>query len=340
MKQKRLVFIDLLRFLAIFLMFWDHAIKLFYNFDRANWQGPFFNNLSTSILLITPLSASLFLFLVGFCLCFSFHRKKQTKKLKWVFRKILKGVVLIALSFFLYYFRYDPGLTKIPATSGILQLIGSSYILIPMIMFLPKLIRLPLFLTLIITSPILDHVLRTGEVAIPLLNVLSFPFLPYITYVLGGILLAEGYRYFQKSPRKKIFFQGLAWSSLATIGFFLAFSNFDPLLIFRSYISIENHRLHSSLMVLYNLSIIVLVFSTLVRLEKLLSRIKLLKIPALIGKEALGIYVFHILLGWGASRYFLKEARFGFTYTLSAVLIFCLIGWGYAMLKKRFITTQ
>ena len=66
MKQKRLVFVDLLRFLAIFLMFWDHALKLFYNFDQSAPSGQFFYDLAINILYLTALSSALFIFLVGF----------------------------------------------------------------------------------------------------------------------------------------------------------------------------------------------------------------------------------------------------------------------------------
>ena len=70
MTKKRLLFVDLLRFGAIFLMFWDRGIKLFFNF-KGQWQW-----LAEGILEITSLSSALFLFLVGFSLVLSYQRRQ------------------------------------------------------------------------------------------------------------------------------------------------------------------------------------------------------------------------------------------------------------------------
>jgi uncharacterized membrane protein len=327
-KAERYVFVDLMRFLAIFLMFADHSIKLFYNFQPDNSFSYLFYEIAKYTLLITTFSAPLFLFLVGTSVVLSFNNKPRN--INWLKRKTKRGVFLILASFALYF--YQSGISEIPYTSGILQLIGVSLIIASVLMFISRKFRLLLFALLTLITLTTHSTLSATDVRIQILTMSNFPFLPYIAYVFAGGFIAESYfRYKNKKNFQKIL---AAVSTLVSL-FFIFLSGFNPFLIAASYSVVNNYMIQSSLTVIFYISLLTLLFLGLSRIENYLRNNYLIKQAGLIGREALNIYILHILVGWGVSRYLLDEAKFGFWAAVLSLISFTLMGWLWVKLKRN-----
>ncbi len=328
-ETQRLIFVDVMRFLAIFLMFADHAFKLFYDFTIVD---DYFSYTARIILLITTFSAPLFLFLVGASALLSYNNKK-TNQMSWLRDKFKRGIFYILMSFLLFF--YQEKFTHLPYTSGILQLIGSSLILISLLLvFVKKQHTIILFL-LTITSLLTDSYLRSINLVLPIISKDNFPIFPFITYVFAGGFLAS---MFLKSKYKNKFIFRAWLISLLSITFFVYVSNYNPLKISATYSVINNYIIPSPLMVIYYLSLLAFIFSALAKLEKNLRQNVLILQASLIGKEALNVYVLHILLGWGVSKYMLEGQKFDYWAPITMTTIFTILGllWTKARQKGYF----
>lgn len=335
MRKKRFLFVDLLRFVAIFLMFWDHGLKLFYNFaTRTCWQE-FFTRLFTELLVVTSLSSALFLFLVGFSLVISFQKHKDKKRKTWIKKKTKRGIILILLSYLLFFFKYGLTRKEALATSGILQLIGLFLIFGSWLFMISRKVRVILAILLNYLGLIIDFALRAKEIQIPLLNVYIFPFLPHGLYGLTGLLVAEGFFYWQEKETRKKYLKKLLWGSLIGLVVFVSAAELNPLLPFKLRHLTGGFWQPSIILVLYNSLIITAALALLAIFEEKLRKSLFLQKIGLFGQEALGIYFFQILLGYGVSQYLLKEARFAFWAPLLAVAVFCLLGWTIIKLQVK-----
>lgn len=327
-KNERYMFVDLMRFLAIFLMFIDHSIKLFYNFESTGLSGHLFFNIAKHTLLITTFSAPLFLFLVGTGVVLSFNDKPRS--INWLKHKTKRAVFLIIASFALYF--YQLGISEVPYTSGVLQLIGFSLIIASVLMFVNEKYRLFLFGLLILTTLVVHSKLTISNLYFQILNMSNFPLLPYIAYVFAGSFVAE--IYFRYKNNKN--YQKLLTAISALIALFLILlSGFNPFAIAANYIVVNNYMIQGSLTVIFYISLLTLLFLILARLENYLRNYYLLKQAGLIGREALNIYILHILVGWGVSRYLLGGITFGFWAAILSLTGFTLMGWLWAKLKNN-----
>ena len=180
----------------------------------------------------------------------------------------------------------------------------------------------------------LDLALRTKEIQIPFLNVYFFPFLPNFSYVLSGILIAEGFFAWREKNMREKYLRNLFFGSLVFIAVLVGVANFDPFLIFRLRYLSEGSWQPSIILVIFNTLLVVASLSSLALGENKLAKIRLMRKAGLFGQEALNIYFFHILLGWGVSKYLLKGTLFGLSASLVAVLAFLLLGWSWIKLRK------
>jgi hypothetical protein len=285
------------------------------------------------VLEITSLSSALFLFLVGFCLVLSFE-KNQKSKAAWIWRKWRRGIWLIFLSYLLFFFKFNLEKLEAIANTGILQLIGLSLIIGSLFFLAQRKIRFFLILFSNYFLLLIDLALRTKEIQIPFLNVYFFPFLPNFSYVLSGILIAEGFFAWREKNMREKYLRNLFFGSLIFIVVLIGVANFDPFLIFRLRFLSGSTWQPLIILVIFNTLLIVASLSSLALGESKLAKIRLIRRTGLFGQEALNIYFFHILLGWGVSRYLLKGTLFGLWASLAAVIAFLLLGWGWIKLRK------
>jgi hypothetical protein len=333
--SKRLLFVDLLRFLAIFLMFWDHGLKLFYNFKTESLWEKILTEFAVRILRINTLSSALFLFLVGFSLVISFYRRRGGSKLTWIFRKWQRGLVLIFLSYFLFFFKFGLERVDALATSGILQLIGLILILGSLLFGLKRRLRVTFVLVLNYLVLLTDFALRTKGIEIPLLNVYIFPILPHLSYALGGLLVAEGWFFWVAEGSRKKYLRRLFWGSLVGILVLLTSAGFNPFLIFELTYIIGGFWHPSIVLVFFNTLIICFLTAIVARVERKLSLGRFWQRIGRLGKVALTIYFWHVFLGWGVAKYILREARFGAWAPILAVGAFCFLALGVAKIKQK-----
>jgi len=333
MSRKRLLFIDFLRFWAIYLMFWDHSLKLFFNFRGRDFLAKFSSQIFSRILSYTSLSSALFLYLAGFSLFLSFKHKSQSP-IYWLSRKWKRGIILILFSYLLFFFTYGLERLDLVATSGILQLVGLITIFGSLIFLLPRKLRIILIILLNYLTLIIDLALRIKKINIPLLNANIFPILPHISYALTGILVAEAFFYFQEKNRLGKFLKNLLLFSLVGMAFLLSVVNFNPYLILEAKYTTNDFWQPQTGLVIFNTFLISGLFSIFALYEKKLAGSKLVKGVLLFGQEALPIYVLHIILGWGIARYLLKGMFFGFWAPLLGVAIFLLLGRTWIRYRK------
>lgn len=327
--KKRILTIDFLRFGAIFLMFWDHAIKLFFNFGEGFW-----NQVVSQILNLTSLSSALFLFLVGFSLVLSF-KNHQGKIKRWILRKWRRGLILIIWSFILFFYRYNLDYKESMAASGVLELIGLSLISGSLLFLIKKRRgRLILLASLSYLILLTDWALRLKEVEIVLLNAGVFPILPHLFYVLAGMGAGEVWFLYQEKKALADFLKKLFWISLLGVLIIWAAAGFSLGLIFSLRFVTAGFWQPSIILVLFNTTLILFLLSFLALGEKRLVGWKGIRKMSLLGQEALNIYILHILLGWGVARYLLRGIRFGFGAVVLTVMAFCLLGWSWAKVRK------
>jgi peptidoglycan/LPS O-acetylase OafA/YrhL len=115
--MQRHKYIDLLRLIAIFYMFFFHVVLIL--LPDAEITG-----VIRVLFDIVPLDAALFLFLVGFSLTLSLRRHSELTTLQFLKKKLLRGLLLILASAFLFFLQLGLQLPDILISSGILNTIG------------------------------------------------------------------------------------------------------------------------------------------------------------------------------------------------------------------------
>lgn len=171
-KIKRLRSLDLVRLLALLLMFASHSAKGV--LEIGSLSSPLIFLAIKIILLLEPLSSAWFLFVSGYCL-------GLTVRTKSVFSSWRRGLTLIVLSQLLFRYHYRHFLPLWEA-SGILQLIGFGYLFIP---FWKK-ANSPLFFGTLTTIIILLTPF-TLRYSLGMVNTGAFPLLPHLAYFSGGL---------------------------------------------------------------------------------------------------------------------------------------------------------
>ncbi|HUW21284.1 MAG TPA: acyltransferase family protein [Candidatus Bathyarchaeia archaeon] len=335
MAKKRLLSIDFLRFWAIILMFWDHGLKLFYNFDTHVFMGAVFTRLAVDIINLTALSSAIFLFLSGFCLALSFNKHTHRGKTDWLWKKFKKGIWLIFLSYLLFFYEYNLAKINTIATSGILQLIGTGLIAGSILFLFSRKTRIIILIFLNYLTLMIDLALRLKGIVVPFLNVYNFPLLPSISYFLSGILIGDAYLIWLDKDKAVKNFKNLFLVSLAGVFVFLSAVNFNPYIIFDSRYLIAGFWQPSVALVIFNTFLIIAILSQLIIVENQLRKIDLIRQASLLGQETLAIYCFHILFVYGASKYVLKGATFGFWASLIAIAASLWISWRWVKIRLK-----
>jgi len=153
--------------------------------------------------------------------------------------------------------------------------------------------------------------------------------------VLGGIWVGEGYYHYPKGKKGAKYKKNLFWGSVIGLAVLLSTVNFDPFLIFFSRYQTRDFWQPTIALVFFNLFLITTLFSIVAIWEKKLKKISLIRELSLLGQESLVIYVLHILLGYGVSRYILKGKTFPFWASLLAVAVFLRAAFKWIDIKSE-----
>ncbi len=175
--KKRLQSLDLMRQLALVLMFASHSTKAYL---QLNANVDILTLVPMKIaLLIEPLSSALFLFVSGYCLVLATRR--------WSWSKFAKrGVGLILASHLLYAYQ-NQSFSPFGQASGILELIGLGWLMAPFW----KLTHSWLTSAITIGLAFAASLLWAQSPPLGLINQGAFPFLPHLIYFAGGVFWAR-----------------------------------------------------------------------------------------------------------------------------------------------------
>lgn len=185
---RRDVVLDGLRTLAVLLMIASHTTRLIAWDARREW--------SRFSLLIEPLTASLFLILVGASLAHSWRGAMAGGRGAWYRKQGLRAAVLWAVSCVFYTLEEGFHLPDALAMSGILATIAYSIVACTLLISLPRPIPFLVLAPVILTAA---HAWMDGKgVGLFVLNAGNSPLLPLLTFAclgaLGAVALRSGGR--------------------------------------------------------------------------------------------------------------------------------------------------
>lgn len=181
MNKDRYFFIDFFRVLAIILMFITHTYRMqITNIDSSNLL---LNNIFLFFMYIEPFTSALFLFLTGYSLRISLSKSKDLKK--WHSLILKKSIILILLSFLLYFPYFGVHPIEAFFSSGILMVIGISILFLSYFSNNIKNIKL-FFLILLLITFLLEYfnlsIIGINNGAGGLLPMMLFSFVGYFSY--------------------------------------------------------------------------------------------------------------------------------------------------------------
>ena len=158
------------------------------------------------------------------------------------------------------------------------------------------------------------------------MNVYIFPLLPGSAYTLTGLVLAEGFWHFYQRLEFKKYLQLIFLTSIILVLSFAWVNNFQVFKIFNSRHVIFGIWHPTVILVTFNLFLMTALVSFLGLIEEKIKRFGLVKNIGLFGQEALKIYFFHVLLGWGIGKYLFPNLKFGLEGPILGVLAFIFLG--------------
>jgi hypothetical protein len=212
-------YIDLLRTIALFYMFFQHAaLALLMQTSNRGIILFFFE--------IVPICSALFLFIAGFSLSVSFEKNIPAGLYKFNMHLIKRGLILVILSSFLFFIEYGIQLPDLFLSSGILNTIG--LMIITSIIFLNikyKKIFLSFFILLLILATIF---LEEKKIFIFPFNTGFEPVSPTIIFGFIGLLAGVVMNEFNENKIKiKYFVIGIgALGAALTVYYFYMFGPF------------------------------------------------------------------------------------------------------------------
>jgi len=208
----RLKWIDLLRLIAIFYMFFQHIVLGLLQQNENQGVVLFLFN-------IVPICPALFLFVSGFSVTILTDKYEKS----FLFKKLFKrGFSLIIISLFLFFFENGFQLPDIFFASGILNTIGLLIIVSSVIILLPY--------KIVLTSAVIA-ILLLIHIIFEILNVRIFPLnngfeplMPTITFGFIGLLFGLIHNYLDKR-NFRIFILTTCFASLFLLIILFLFNN-------------------------------------------------------------------------------------------------------------------
>ncbi|MBN1798508.1 MAG: DUF1624 domain-containing protein [Spirochaetales bacterium] len=192
MQRKR--YIDLLRQIAIFYMFFFHVVLILLPETEIN-------GVMRMLFDIVPLDAALFLFLVGFSLTLSLRKHTELSTVQFLSKKLVRGLLLILAAAFLFLLQLGVQLPDMLISSGILNTIGWLCIIGGLILVIPY--RKILLLFLIVVLLVFTFVCEYYEIFIIPFNWGYEPMSPTIIFGLFGFLCGLFYNLSDNERQQK-----------------------------------------------------------------------------------------------------------------------------------------
>ncbi len=190
-------YIDLLREIALFYMFFQHAVLVL--LLRNENKGIIY-----FLFELVPICPALFLFVAGFSINISFNKTLEINKNQFIINLFKRGLILILSASLLFVIEYGFQLPDMLISSGILNTIGWMIIICAILLFLPnKKLLLTLFIVLLIAA---NYLLEIKNIYIVPFNNGYEPISPTITFGFIGFLtglLFNGYK--ENIKKEKLF---------------------------------------------------------------------------------------------------------------------------------------
>lgn len=186
----RLPYIDLLRGFSIMLMFITHMYRLHV---PATTDSFIFKVLFDFFMTIEPLTAALFLFLMGFSL--QITHQTMTDQTEWLKKQKRKSLILIGLSTILCIAEEGLFPVRIIFASGILSAIAVATMIISIILSNKNSNKLLLFS--FITTGLITYVIDSSNISIIGLNAGNGALFPIIGFSFLGAFISKNHKNFQ-----------------------------------------------------------------------------------------------------------------------------------------------
>jgi hypothetical protein len=335
-RSRRDTALDALRMIAVLLMVASHTSRLIAWDERREW--------SRFSLLIEPLTASLFLILVGASLTHSWRSSRERGRLPWYRKQATRAAALWAVSCVFYTLEDGFRLPDAMTMSGILATIAYSILSVMLLVSAPRPVPalMAVSAALICAHAWLDF--RGAKVFV--LNAGNSPLLPLSLFACLGALGAQALEI-----RNRFVKAALVTAALLTLAFVLQRHSFTevfskPIGRFetsRTLTWMKGDVAMEKNVPYYNLkpilvpvisSLIVLLYAALAMLRPLLDRSSRFLLP--LGRRSLDVYILHLfllaMLVLRGGKRPLRETWQGDAVFL-AVLAIC---YGWVLLRDRF----
>ena len=191
-------YIDLLREIALFYMFFQHAVLALLKYTENK-------GIILFLFELVPICPALFLFIAGFSINISLNRRKNNlNDNDFIIHLLKRGFILIILSSVLFLLEYGFQLPDLLISSGILNTIGLLIIIISLLIKLPyKKIFISIFVVILI---VLTFLFEKNKIYIVPFNYGYEPIVPTITFGFIGYLMGLFfYQYKDDIKKEKIF---------------------------------------------------------------------------------------------------------------------------------------
>lgn len=336
-KPRRILFLDMMRMVALFMMIQGHTIYAFIEEDLRDGGTTFFSIWRS----LRGFTAPFFLFITGSVFMFLLlknHKENATNpRIKIALRRVL------TLFFWAYFLNFNFDIFRYGLNDGyliqlyrvdVLHVIGTGLCLM-LLAYLIYTTKRSVFLPFLITLFVLPIFLHWQVAGIdysgdlpnflrPYINQTNvdtmFPLVPWITYIMGGAILG----FFIYGKQKFQGYERSLWIYLLLIGtFFYALSmlgdNFERYVFGESFFWTKSPNL-----VFYRMGCVIL-FGGLMALFAL----KINKLPKLLrqmSQNTLWLYISHLLIIYSFGKPLIytiygEHHRFGILGTLGIVLI-------------------
>lgn len=311
-KKNRIIFIDLLRAIAVLQMVQGHTVDVLLANDFRMTEFPVYN----AWLFMRGMTAPIFMFTSGAVFTYLFRLVHQPFNEN---ARVKKGLKRFGLLLFVGYAMKYPTSTiidfsKVTADKwqnfvavDVLQLIGTSLLIIIVLAFISEKTRLGDYkifsaaaILFILIYPFTDSVQWTNYFPVPIASYFYrgtgslFPLFPWSAYVISGAILGT---YMAKNPNIfktskfsfKLFIAGLIMMGISLLGHLVWLYFVNPSYNFDFSINLVTLRVGFVLIINSVISLICISITTIP------------KIIILIGRNTLLIYVVHLVILFGSA---------------------------------------
>lgn len=335
-RPKRDTALDALRLIAVLLMVASHSSRLIAWDERREW--------SRFSLLIEPLTASLFLILVGASLAHSWRSSRERGRFPWYRKQAARAAALWAVSCVFYTLEDGFRLPDAMTMSGILATIAYTLLSVMLLVSSPR----PIPVLMAVSAALIGaHVwLDVRGAKVFVLNAGNSPLLPLSLFACLGALGA-----LSLESRSRALKAAMVTAALLSLAYILSRNSFTevfskPIGRFetsRTLTWMKGDAAMEKSVPYYNLkpilvpviaSLIVLLYAVLAWLRPLLDRSARFLLP--LGRHSLDVYILHLfllaMLVLRGGKRPLHQAWQGDAVIL-AVLAIC---YGWVLLRERF----